>query len=92
MVVTISQRWRREAGKVTDLTPYLDNDPEWKAMFDEKDLEFNSYEGKVYGIPVSKEISYIYYNKDLFAEAGLRHRTLHMRHGMNSLMHVHFKI
>ena len=60
-----------EAGKVTDLTPYLDNDPEWKAMFDEKDLEFNSYEGKVYGIPVSKEISYIYYNKDLFAEAGL---------------------
>ena len=40
-------------------------------MFDEKDLEFNSYEGKVYGIPVSKEISYIYYNKDLFAEAGL---------------------
>ena len=61
----------REAGKVTDLTPYLDNDPEWKAMFDEKDLEFNSYEGKVYGIPVSKEISYIYYNKDLFAEAGL---------------------
>lgn len=60
-----------EAGKVTDLTSYLDNDPEWKAMFDEKDLEFNSYEGKVYGIPVSKEISYIYYNKDLFAEAGL---------------------
>ena len=43
-----------EAGKVTDLTPYLDNDPEWKAMFDEKDLEFNSYEGKVYGIPCFK--------------------------------------
>ena len=36
-----------------------------------QDLEFNSYEGKVYGIPVSKEISYIYYNKDLFKKAGL---------------------
>lgn len=60
-----------EAGKVTDLTPYLDEDAEWKAMFDDSDLEFNSYEGKVYGIPVSKEISYIYYNKDLFKEAGL---------------------
>ncbi len=60
-----------EAGKVTDLTSYLDDDPEWKAMFDDSDLEFNSYEGKVYGIPVSKEISYIYYNKELFEEAGL---------------------
>ena len=40
-------------------------------MFSDQDLEFNSYEGKVYGIPVSKEISYIYYNKDLFKKAGL---------------------
>ena len=40
-------------------------------MFSEQDLEFNSYEGKVYGIPVSKEISYIYYNKDLFKKAGI---------------------
>lgn len=60
-----------EAGKVQDLTQYLEDDPEWKAMFDEQSLEFNSYEGKIYGIPVSKEISYIYYNKELFEEAGI---------------------
>lgn len=60
-----------EAGKVADLTPYLDADPEWKASFDEESLAFNTVDGKIYGIPVSKEISYIYYNKTLFEEAGL---------------------
>lgn len=59
------------SGKVTDLTPYLEEDPEWKALFDEKSLEFNTVDGKVYGIPVSKEISYIYYNKELFEQAGI---------------------
>ena len=28
-------------------------------------------DGKIYGVPVSKEISYIYYNKELFEKAGL---------------------
>ena len=60
-----------ESGKVADLTPYLDADPEWKALFDETSLAFNTVDGKIYGIPVSKEISYIYYNKDLFAQAGI---------------------
>lgn len=60
-----------KSGKVADLTPYFEKDPEWKALFDEKSLEFNTVDGKIYGVPVSKEISYIYYNKDLFKEAGL---------------------
>lgn len=60
-----------KAGKVQDLTPFFDEDPEWKALFDEESLKFNSVDGKIYGVPVSKEISYIYYNKDLFAQAGL---------------------
>lgn len=60
-----------ESGKVADLPPYLDADPEWKALFDETSLAFNTVDGKIYGIPVSKEISYIYYNKDLFAQAGI---------------------
>lgn len=59
------------SGKVQDLTPFFDEDPEWKALFDEESLKFNSVDGKIYGVPVSKEISYIYYNKDLFAQAGL---------------------
>lgn len=60
-----------KSGKVADLTPYFEEDPEWKALFDETSLEFNTVDGKIYGVPVSKEISYIYYNKDLFKEAGL---------------------
>lgn len=60
-----------KSGKVADLTPYFEADPEWKALFDETSLEFNTVDGKIYGVPVSKEISYIYYNKELFAQAGL---------------------
>lgn len=59
------------AGKVQDLTSFFEEDPEWKALFDEEALKFNSVDGKIYGVPVSKEISYIYYNKDLFTQAGL---------------------
>ena len=39
--------------------------------FDETSLDFNTVDGKIYGIPVSKEVSYIYYNKDLFEQAGI---------------------
>ncbi|WP_320977966.1 ABC transporter substrate-binding protein, partial [Hungatella effluvii] len=59
-----------KSGKVADLTPYFEKDPEWKALFDDKSLEFNTVDGKIYGVPVSKEISYIYYNKELFQKAG----------------------
>ena len=59
------------SGKVADLTPYFDADPEWKNLFDEKSLEFNMVDGKIYGVPTSKEISYIYYNKELFRKAGI---------------------
>lgn len=60
-----------KSGKVADLTPYFEADPEWKALFDETSLEFNTVDGKIYGVPVSKEISYIYYNKELFEQAGI---------------------
>ncbi|MDR0197730.1 MAG: ABC transporter substrate-binding protein [Oscillospiraceae bacterium] len=59
------------SGKVADLTPYFNADPEWKALFDERSLEFNTVDGKIYGVPVSKEISYVYYNKELFRKAGI---------------------
>lgn len=60
-----------KSGKVADLTPYFDEDPEWKALFDDTSLEFNTVDGKIYGVLVSKEISYIYYNKELFEKAGI---------------------
>gem|GEM_PF-89621 len=59
------------SGKVADLTPFFDADPRWKALFDDRSLEFNTVDGRVYGVPVSREISYIYYNKELFAYAGV---------------------
>lgn len=61
-----------KSGKVADLTPYFEEDPEWKALFDQTSLDFNTVDGKIYGVPVSKEISYIYYNKELFAQAGIK--------------------
>ena len=60
-----------KSGKVADLTPYFEEDAEWKALFDDTSLEFNTVDGKIYGVPVSKEISYIYYNKELFEQAGI---------------------
>ncbi len=60
-----------KSGKVVDLTKYFDEDSEWKAQFAPQSLQFNTVDGKIYGVPVSKEISYIYYNKDLFKKAGL---------------------
>ena len=59
------------SGKVADLTPYFYADPEWRALFDDLSLEFNTVDGRIYGVPVSKEISYIYYNKELFRQAGI---------------------
>jgi raffinose/stachyose/melibiose transport system substrate-binding protein len=53
------------------MTPYLDADPAWKALFPKEDLEFNSRDGKVYAIPeASSQIGY-FYNKELFEKAGI---------------------
>ena len=59
------------SGKVADLTPYFDADPEWRALFDSLSIDFNTVDGRIYGVPVSREIYYIYYNKELFRQAGV---------------------
>jgi len=61
-----------QAGKLADLTPYFAADPAWKDTFDPKALEYNSRNGKIYGVPLGKELTFIYYNKDLFAKAGVQ--------------------
>ena len=60
-----------EKGSVVDLTPYLEADPEWKAMFTERDLEFNSRDGKVYSVPEERQLVGYFYNKELFKKAGI---------------------
>ncbi|MFP3091211.1 extracellular solute-binding protein [Treponema sp. TIM-1] len=59
------------AGKIADLTPYFDADPAWKSQFDPKSLDFATVDGKIYAVPMAKEITYIYYNKELFRQAGI---------------------
>ncbi len=60
-----------EKGAVVDLTPYLEADPEWRAMFAERDLEFNSRDGKIYGVPEERQLVGYFYNKELFQKAGV---------------------
>ncbi|GKX27957.1 hypothetical protein SH1V18_04370 [Vallitalea longa] len=57
--------------ELVDLTPYFEEDPKWKACFSEADLQFNSRNGKYYGIPEEKQPVGYFYNKELFAKAGL---------------------
>ena len=60
------------AGYIEDLTPRIEADPalEWDdvAPFFR---DFNSYDGKVYSIPLDGDMHMVYYRTDLLAEAGL---------------------
>ncbi|HHW31739.1 MAG TPA: extracellular solute-binding protein [Clostridiaceae bacterium] len=60
-----------EQGLCMDLTPLLDADPEWKALFPEAVLEYNSRDGKVVALPNEGQLVGYYYNKELFAKAGI---------------------
>lgn len=60
-----------EAGKVADLTPDLDKNPEWKNRIFPSVLKSATVDGKVYGVPVNGvQPVVIYYNKELFQKAG----------------------
>lgn len=60
------------AGYIEDLTPRIEADPaiEWDdvAGFFQ---DFNSYDGKVYSIPLDGDMHMVYYRTDSLAEAGL---------------------
>lgn len=60
---------RQESGKLMDFTEYMDD--EWRARFGEGDLENLTIDGKITSIPFEKAGAVIYYNKDLFAKAGI---------------------
>lgn len=57
--------------KLVDLTPYLESDPKWKESFDPISLEFGSRNGKVYTVPTEKQVIGYFYNKEMFAKAGI---------------------
>lgn len=61
-----------DAGNVEDLTPYLEENPEWRDRFFPNVLETASFDGKVYGIPLNgMQPVVLFYNKEIFAAAGV---------------------
>lgn len=56
---------------VVDLTPYIDADPEWKALYTEAALTTNSRDGKIYASSSEGSVIGYFYNKELFAQAGI---------------------
>lgn len=60
---------RQKSGKLMDFTKYMDD--EWKARFGEGDLENLTVDGQITSIPFEKAGAVLYYNKDLFADAGI---------------------
>ena len=60
-----------KGGKITNLTPYLDKDTEWKDSFNSGTLEQETYDGDVYGIPTAQCMAVMYYNKRIFEENNL---------------------
>lgn len=60
-------------GLIMDMKPYLEEDAEWGAGFTEGALSYYEVPGKegIYGIPMESGLIGVYYNKDLFAKAGI---------------------
>ncbi len=61
-----------EAGMLKDITEYLDADGgAWRDTFSPGALGVYSYKGKNYGVPWDMGMVGFWYNKELFAEAGI---------------------
>lgn len=54
-----------------DLTPYLEEDPEWKAGLSETMLQHNSRDGKVVAIANESQLIGYYYNREIFDACGI---------------------
>ena len=58
-------------GVAVDLTPYVEKDPAWKALYNDVILEANSRNGRIYASSSEGGTIGFFYNKELFAKAGL---------------------
>jgi len=56
-----------------DLTSYVENDAQQLSGIPEHLMDIYKIDGKIYGIPMLGIGSYLFYNKDLFDEAGLEY-------------------
>ncbi|MEF2070278.1 extracellular solute-binding protein [Consotaella aegiceratis] len=61
-----------DAGQVVDLTPYLEQHPEFKDRFVPAGFSAVTFDGKIYGLPAENtSVAVIFYNKEIFDEYGL---------------------
>ncbi|EGD49075.1 extracellular solute-binding protein family 1 [Ruminiclostridium papyrosolvens DSM 2782] len=60
-----------DGGKIYPISDTLEKDTEWKDRFQDGVFKPLSFDGKIYGIPLTKQLSVMFYNKKLFNEAGI---------------------
>ncbi|MBC5689117.1 extracellular solute-binding protein [Mediterraneibacter sp. NSJ-55] len=57
--------------KLVDLTPYVEEDPEWAGFMSDVGKNVNTRDGKLYAIPYIRQTIGYFYNTELFEEAGI---------------------
>ncbi len=62
---------RQQSGKLIDFLPYMDE--EWKSRFNQAELDAMMVDGKLNSLPFERSGLLFYYNKELFAKAGIDH-------------------
>ena len=58
------------AGQLVDITDYFKDDPTIKTA-SPGHMTVGTYEGQLYGVPLYADVSALFYNKDIFRQAGL---------------------
>jgi len=61
-----------KSGQAVDLTDYLNADPEYKAEIGDAALNANLRNGKPYAVSMGRQLVGYFYNKELFAKAGIK--------------------
>ncbi|MBJ6362674.1 ABC transporter substrate-binding protein [Paenibacillus sp. GCM10012307] len=61
---------RQNSGQLLDFSPYMDE--QWRSRFKPEDIEALTFNGELTSIPYEKAGVLFYYNKKLFAEAGIQ--------------------
>jgi len=59
-----------KAGALVDITDQMANDPNLKTA-SPGHMKVSTYEGRLYGVPLYADVSLLFWNKDLFKQAGL---------------------
>lgn len=62
---------RQKSGRLMDLMPYMDD--EWKARFNQSDLDLLTLDDKLYSLPRAQQAAVFYYNVELLNAAGYDH-------------------